>query len=71
MEAIVSRLDQILDEIAALPLEDQEILIGIAQKRHLEKKREKILREGKETLRAHKKGLAKIGTLDDLIKDLA
>ncbi len=70
MEASQSHLDQILDEIASLSLEDQEMLLNVVKKRHIEKKREQILRDSQETRRAYKKGLAKKGTVDDLRKDL-
>ncbi|MGP8049855.1 MAG: hypothetical protein ACLPYB_04520 [Desulfobaccales bacterium] len=70
MEASQSHLDQILDEIASLSLEDQEILLNIVEKRHIEKKREQILRDSRETMHAYKKGVAKKGTVDDLMKDL-
>ena len=70
MEITSSRLDQILDAIAALPLDEQEMLIAIAKKRHIEKRRAQIRREGQETLRAYKKGLTKEGTVGDLLKDL-
>jgi len=70
MEASQSHLDQILDEIASLSLEDQELLLNIVKNRHIEKKREQILRDSQETMCAYKKGLAKKGTVDDLMKDL-
>jgi len=70
MEATQSRLDQILDKIASLSLEDQEILLNIIKQRHIEKKREQILRDSRETMRAYSKGLAKTGTVADLLKDL-
>ena len=40
------------------------------RKRQIERKREQILRDSRETMRAYKKGLAKRGTVDDLLKDL-
>ncbi len=70
MEANQSHLDQILDEIASLSLEDQEILLNIIKQRHIEKKREQILRDSRETMRAYGKGLAQTGTVADLLKDL-
>jgi len=70
MEASQSQLDQILDEIASLSLDEQEILLNIIKQRHIERKREQILRDSRETMRAYKKGLAKTGTVEDLIKDL-
>ena len=70
MEVSQSRLDQILDEIAALPLDEREMILSIAKKQHIERKREQILKDSRETMRAYKKGLARKGTVDDLIKDL-
>ena len=70
MEATQSHLDQILDEIASLSLDEQEMLIAILKKRNVEQKRLRIAREVKEAQREHKKGLTKRGTIDDLIKDL-
>jgi DNA-binding NtrC family response regulator len=70
MEASQSPLDHILDEIASLSLDEQELLLNIVKKRHIERKREQILRDSRETMRAYKKGLAKTGTVEDLIKDL-
>ncbi len=70
MEATQSHLDQILDEIASLSLEDQEILLNIVKQRHIERKREQILRDSQETVRAYRKGKAKKGTVADLMKDL-
>jgi hypothetical protein len=70
MEATQSHLDQILDEIASLSLDDQEMLLNIIKQRHIERRREQILRDSRETIRAYKKGLAKKGSVADLIKDL-
>jgi DNA-binding NtrC family response regulator len=71
MEATQSHLDQILDEIASLSLDDQEMLLNIIKQRHIERKREQILKDSRETMRAYKKGLAKRGTVNDLMRDLA
>jgi DNA-binding NtrC family response regulator len=70
MEATQSHLDQILDEIASLSLEEQEVLLNIIKQRHIERKREQILKDSRATMRAYKRGLAKSGTVDDLMKDL-
>jgi len=70
MEATQSHLDQILDEIALLSLEDQEILLNIVKQRHIERRREQILKDSRETMRTYRKGLAKKGTVDDLMKDM-
>jgi hypothetical protein len=70
MEEPQSHLDQILDEIAALSLDEQELLLEIIKKRHIEQKRQRIVREVKEAQREHRKGLTKRGTVKDLMKDL-
>lgn len=70
MEASQSHLDQILDEIASLSLDEQEMLLDILKKRHIEQKRLRIAREVKQAQREHKKGLTKRGTVEDLMKDL-
>jgi DNA-binding NtrC family response regulator len=70
MEATQSHLDQILDEIASLSLDEQEMLLNIIKQRHIERKREQILKDSRETMRAYKRGLAKKGTVDDLMRDL-
>jgi DNA-binding NtrC family response regulator len=59
-----------LDSIASLSLDEQEMLLTIIKQRHIERKREQILRDSRETMRAYKKGLVKTGTVEDLIKDL-
>jgi DNA-binding NtrC family response regulator len=70
MEATQSHLDQILDEIASLSLDEQEMLLDLLKKRHIEQKRLRIVREVREAQREHKRGLTKSGTIEDLIKDL-
>ena len=70
MEANQPHLDQILDEIASLSLDEQEMLLDLLKKRNIEQKRLRIAREVREAQREHKKGLTKRGTVEDLIKDL-
>jgi hypothetical protein len=70
MESTQSHLDQILDEIASLSLDEQEMLIEILKKRHIEQKRLRIAREVREAQREHKQGLTTRGPVEDLIKDL-
>jgi len=70
MEVTQPHLDQILDEIASLSLDEQEMLVDILKKRNIEQKRLRIAREVKEAQREHKKGLTKRSTIEDLIKDL-
>jgi DNA-binding NtrC family response regulator len=70
MDATQSHLDQILDEIASLSLDEQEMLLDILKKRYIEQRRRRIAREVREAQREHKKGLTKRGTVEDLMKDL-
>jgi DNA-binding NtrC family response regulator len=70
MEATQSHLDQILDEIASLSLDEQEMLVDILKKRHIEQKRVRIARDVREAQREHQKGMTKRGTIEDLVKDL-
>ncbi len=70
MEATQSHLDQILDEIASLSLDEQEMLLDLLKKRNVEQKRLRIVRDVKEAQREHKKGLTKRGTVEDLMRDL-
>lgn len=61
MEATQSHLDRILDEIASLSLEDEEIVLNVVKQRHIERKRERILKDSRETMRAYKKVRPKKG----------
>jgi hypothetical protein len=70
MVATQSHLDQILDEIASLSLDEEEMLLYIIRQRHIERKREQILKDSRATILASKKGLAKRGTVSYLLKDL-
>jgi DNA-binding NtrC family response regulator len=70
VEATQSHLDQILDEIASLSLDEQEMLVDILKKRHIEQKRVRIARDVREAQREHQKGMTKRGTIEDLVKDL-
>ena len=54
MEATQSHLDQILDEIASLSLDEQEMLVDILKKRNIEQKRLRVpgkLRRPRESTR--------------------
>ena len=70
MEATQSHLDQILDEIASLSVDEQEVLLDILKKRHIEQKRLRLAREVREAQREHRKGLTKRGKVEDLMQDL-
>jgi hypothetical protein len=62
--------EQILEKVDTMPLEEQELIIGILKNRYREKRREDILRNAEETLEEHRKGLTSKGTVADLLKEL-
>ena len=63
-------LDEILDRVDEMPLEDQNILVELMRNRYIEKRREEILANARQTLKEHEKGLTSKGTVSDLIRDL-
>ena len=71
MEQTVSTpFQQALDVIEQLPVEDQENLIEIVQRRLVEQRREEIACSAMDTLQAFREGRAKYGAIDDLRRDL-
>jgi hypothetical protein len=46
------------------------MLLTIIKKRHIERRREQILKDSRETIRAYQKGLVKGETVSELMKDL-
>jgi hypothetical protein len=63
-------LQQALDYVESLSSEEQDLLIEIIQKRHIEQRRKEIAADAKQTLKAVELGTAKRGTIKDLMKDL-
>lgn len=59
-----------IDVVEALPPEDQETLIDLIHRRLTERRREEIARHAAETLQAVREGRARVGTFDDLERDL-
>ncbi|HHT9133968.1 MAG TPA: hypothetical protein ACFYD2_03610 [Candidatus Avalokitesvara rifleensis] len=60
----------IVDELSKIPLEEQEMLLEILQKRVIERRREEILKHSEESIEEYKKGLTSEGDVSDLIKEL-
>jgi len=65
-----SVLQQALEAADHLPLEDQETLIELLERRFVEKRRREIARSAQETIGAVREGRAKYGNIDDLKEDL-
>ena len=49
-------LDTVLDTVMELPLEQQEMLLDIVRKRHIERRRQEIARDAQESLAAFRAG---------------
>ena len=64
-------IDKVLDEFYKIPLEEQEFLMDILQKRVIEEKRELILKEYKRAMKNYKLKKVKKGSVDDLFQDVA
>ena len=63
---MAATVDVILEEIAELSIEDQELVGEIVQKRIIEGKREEIRAEFVVALEDRKQGRTKAGSVDDL-----
>ena len=63
-------INHILEEIDAMTLEEQKLIIEILRKRYIEGRREDILRNAEKTREEHEKGLTSKGTVADLLKEL-
>lgn len=65
-----SPLQQALDAVEGLPLEEQEALLDLAQRRLAESRRAEIARNAAATLEAVREGRAQRGSVEDLKRDL-
>ena len=61
---------QALDAVERLPLEDQEMLLELMQRRLVERRRSEIARNAKATLQAVREGRAHQGSVEELERDL-
>jgi len=69
-EVRASLLQQALDVFEQMPLDEQEALAELVQKRVSERRRAQLARDARVALRAARKGRAKYGTVEDLERDL-
>ncbi len=65
-----TKLNDVIEKVEVLSFEEQEILLDVLKRRHIEKRREQIAANARKTLKEYKAGRAKIGTVKDLKKDL-
>ncbi|MGJ3251627.1 MAG: hypothetical protein ACFE0J_10915 [Elainellaceae cyanobacterium] len=68
--AQVSKLDQVLDSIEMLPLEDQEVLVELIQRRLVERRREEIAKHIAQAQADYEAGKVFRGTVEDAIAEL-
>jgi len=63
-------LQELIESVEALSIEDREMLVGIISKRIIEQRREDLVADLEESLEACRRGKVRMGTVDDLMKDL-
>jgi len=66
----VTTLNKIIDDFNELPFEDRGYAVKLIQKQFIEAKRVRIAQRAKEAEANVKKGRARKGTVEDLIRDL-
>ncbi|MEN9565569.1 MAG: hypothetical protein RLZZ69_765 [Cyanobacteriota bacterium] len=66
----MTNLDRVLDEAMNLPLEQQEMLLQILQRRLMEQRRNEIAQDAKLSLAEFKAGKLKIQTATEAISEL-
>jgi hypothetical protein len=69
-QTISSTLQKAIDAVEALPLEDQQTVIELLQRRLAERRRAEIARNATATLQAVREGQARYGSVEDLKQDL-
>ena len=70
MNTWLPTFDEILDTIDRLPIEQQETLVDVLQKRLIDVRRQQIAQNASEARRLYKAGQLTSGTVDDLMADL-
>jgi len=68
--AKTSVFQDLIDAVESLPLEDRSILVEIVNKRIIEKRRAGLVSEVMASRDAFRQGNVKLGTVEDLMKDL-
>ena len=65
-----SAFQQAIESVESLPLEDQEILLDILQKRLLERRRTNLYQEVNEIKQEFAEGNVKFGSVDQFLAEL-
>ncbi len=66
----MTTLDQALDAVMQLPLNQQEALLEIVRRRHIERRREEIAKDARESISAFHMGKLKPQPVEEIISDL-
>lgn len=66
----MASLDKVLDEAMDLPLEQQEMLIHILQRRIVERRRDEIAKDAAVSLAEFREGKLKVQSAEDAIAEL-
>ena len=65
-----SSFQELIESVESLPLGDQQMLLNIINMRIIERRRDELVADMEESLEAYRKGEVRIGTVDDLLRDL-
>ncbi|MDD4163421.1 MAG: hypothetical protein PHW87_13180 [Methanothrix sp.] len=65
-----SSFQELIESVESLPLDDQQMLLNIINMRIIERRRDELVTDMEESLDAYRKGEVRIGTVDDLLRDL-
>ena len=66
----ISKLDQVLESIEVLPVEDQELLVELINKRLIEKRRDEIAQNIAQAQKDYETGNVFKGSVEDVIAEL-
>ena len=65
-----SSFQELIESVEALPLDGQQILMDIINRHIIEQRRDELVADMKESLEAYRMGEVRVGTVDDILKDL-
>ena len=63
-------LDQVIDTVMRLPFEQQEILLEVVRRRHIESRRKEMGGDAQESIAAFQAGQLKPQSLNEIITEL-
>ncbi len=70
MQSTHHPMEQILEAAQKMPLDDQEWLLELLEKRYHEARRAEIVANARQTLNEHQRGQTHTGTVDTLFAEL-